>query len=131
LVAGSGISITANSSTDTITFSSTSAGSIFSTGGDMGTVDEAVTDSEDLGLITAAVTVSYNLGTIGVEGVVTNDSIVDYTITGNKFANNISINTTGNITAGNITVTGEIYNGSGGLYADPAGTAIAMAIALG
>jgi hypothetical protein len=118
ITAGSGISIVADSSTDTITIAASGSGeSIFATGGSMGTVTEAVTASEDLGLVTEAPpTESYDLGSIGVDGVVTDQNIALNTITGNKFATDIVISTTGNITAGNIIVTGNIYQNSN-LYA--------------
>ena len=137
LIAGSGIAITANAAADSITFEATGGSSIFATGGDMGTVTEAVTDSEDLGLVTAAVDISYDLGTIAVDGIVTNDNIADYTITGNKFANNIVITTTGNVTAGNI-ITSNVIISDGVYYANgqpyssgSGGDAVYMAIALG
>jgi len=107
--AGSGISLVMDSATDTLTISAASTTSIFATGGSMGTVVEPVTASEDLGLVTDSVTISYNLGTIAVDGVVLNDNIVDYTITGNKFANNIVITSTGNITGGNLIATANVY----------------------
>jgi hypothetical protein len=70
LAAGSGIEIVTNAGTDTITINSTDGASIFATGGNMGTVDEAVTAEEDLGLITDAITQSYDLGTIILGGLV-------------------------------------------------------------
>jgi hypothetical protein len=70
LAAGSGIEIVTNAGTDTITINSTDGVSIFATGGNMGTVDEAVTAEEDLGLITNAITQSYDLGTIILGGLV-------------------------------------------------------------
>jgi hypothetical protein len=56
---GSGISITTDAANNIITIGSVATDSIFATGGDMGTVTEAVTVSEDLGLITDAATVEY------------------------------------------------------------------------
>jgi hypothetical protein len=103
LIAGSGIALIGNAAADTITIATVGSGdSIFATGGSMGTVDESVTASEDLGEVDQAVTEEYNLGSIGVDGVVTNDKIVDGTITGEKFASDINITTTGNITSGNL-----------------------------
>jgi len=66
ITAGSGISIVADAATDTITIAtSSSGGGVFSTGGDMGTVTEAVTTSQDLGLVTdIPATVFYNLGSV-------------------------------------------------------------------
>ena len=70
LAAGSGIEIVTDADTDTITITSVATDSIFATGGNMGTVDEAVTAEEDLGLITDAITQSYDLGTIILGGLV-------------------------------------------------------------
>jgi hypothetical protein len=71
LAAGSGISIVTNAGTDTITIATIGSGdSIFGTGGDMGTVEQAVTAEEDLGLITNAITESYDMGTIVLGGLV-------------------------------------------------------------
>ena len=70
LSAGTGISITTDAGTDTVTIATVGTESIFTTGGDMGTVDEAVTASEDLGTITSVVNVSYDLGTIVVGGLI-------------------------------------------------------------
>jgi hypothetical protein len=113
LIGGTGITITANAAADSITFTTTSTTSIFATGGSMGLVTEAVTASENLGLVTDPVTVSYNLGTIAVNGVVTNDNIADYTITGTKLANNFvygsDFTVTGNVTGGNLISTGNIF----------------------
>jgi hypothetical protein len=117
LTAGSGITIVADAATDTITIAASSSTSIFSSGGSMGTVAEIVTVSEDLGLVTdAPPTESYDLGSIAVDGVVTNDNIALATITGNRFATDIVISTTGNITGGNVIVTGNMYQ-NGNLYA--------------
>jgi hypothetical protein len=114
LTAGSGISIVADSSTDTIIIAATGSGeSIFVTGGSMGTVAEIVTASEDLGLVTdSPPTEFYDLGGIGVEGVVTTDSIADGAVTGPKLATDIVISTTGNISSGNISTTGNISSGN-------------------
>lgn len=61
----SGITISADVPNSTITFDTAGSGdSIFASGGDMGTVTEAVTSSEDLGLVTEAVTVNYDLGSV-------------------------------------------------------------------
>jgi len=71
LAAGSGISIVTNADTDTITIATIGSGdSIFGTGGDMGTVEQAVTAEEDLGLIIDAITESYDMGTIVLGGLV-------------------------------------------------------------
>ena len=103
-----GVSITANSVTNIITFSaSTSGQSIFSTGGDMELVTEAVTSSEDLGNVADPVTQSYDLGQLGVDGVVTNTDIVTYTITGNRLSNNFVYESNFTI-QGNLAVQGEI-----------------------
>ena len=121
LVAGNNIVLTANNTSKSlqIDYSASGGTSIFATGGDMGTVVEAVSSSEDLGNVTTASTTSYDLGVLGVQGVVSNSDIVNYQITGNKFANNITISTTGNITGANIALTsstGDVrgwWNGSG------------------
>jgi hypothetical protein len=70
LTAGSGISIVTNAGTDTITIAAVGGDSIFASGGDMGTVDEAVTAEEDLGLITDIITQSYDLGSVVIGGLV-------------------------------------------------------------
>ena len=70
LAAGSGIEIVTNAGTDTITINSVGGDSIFASGGDMGTVEQAVTAEEDLGLITDAITQSYDLGTVVIGGLV-------------------------------------------------------------
>lgn len=115
LAAGNGISITAYAGNDTVIISSASSSqSIFATGGTMGLVTESVDSSEDLGLVTEAATTQYDLGGLGVDGVVTNDSIADYTITGNKFANNIAISTTGNVTAAYFIGDGSLLTNVGG-----------------
>ena len=82
LSAGSGISITTNAISDTVTISSISTDSIFATGGDMGTVTEIVTSTEDLGNTTSAVTVSYDLGTEATTGIVHPSQLVipSYTV---------------------------------------------------
>ena len=105
LVAGTGIDIETDSGNDSITISTTT--NIFELGGSMGLVTEPVTVSFDFGLVTSASNVFYNLGTVVVDGVVLNTNIVDGVITGNKLANNITISTTGNITCGNLVVTGN------------------------
>jgi hypothetical protein len=71
LAAGTGIAITTDAGNDIVTISSVATDSIFATGGDMGTVTEAVTVSEDLGTVTSAATVEYDLGTESTSGIVT------------------------------------------------------------
>ena len=71
LVAGSGIAITTDAGNDSVTISQVATDSIFATGGNMGTVDEAVTVSEDLGTVTSAATVEYDLGTLTTGGILT------------------------------------------------------------
>jgi len=73
---GTGISITTDAANNVITIGSVATDSIFATGGDMGTITEAVTVSEDLGLITDAATVEYDLGSIVTSGVVQPDSLI-------------------------------------------------------
>ena len=79
---GSGISITTDAANNTITIGSVGTDSIFATGGDMGTITEAVTTSEDLGEITVAVTIEYDLGTIVTSGLIYPDQLVlpSYTV---------------------------------------------------
>jgi len=109
LAAGSGIAIVTDAGNDIITIAAVgTGGSIFATGGSMGTVDEAVTSQEDLGLVTEGVVETYDLGTLGVDGVVTNQNIVDGSLTGNKFAPDTDLATTGNLSVGNLTVTGAL-----------------------
>ena len=62
--AGTGFVWTTDVGNGILTLSSVSTTSIFSTGGDMGSVADAVTASEDLGNVTDAVTVSYDLGSV-------------------------------------------------------------------
>ena len=75
-VAGSGIAITTNAGTDSITISATGSGLIFVDGADFGSVTEAVTLSDDLGLITAAVEAESDLGSIVTSGVFFPDLLV-------------------------------------------------------
>lgn len=84
LAAGTGIAITTDAGNDIITISSIATASIFTTGGDMGTVDEAVTASEDLGLVTEAVTIEYDLGTLTTSGIVAPSLLLlpSYTVSG-------------------------------------------------
>jgi hypothetical protein len=77
LVAGDGVVITTSAGTDTITISTSgSSESIFITGGDMGTVDEVVTQEQDLGLITTAVALEIDMGFIVTAGVLYPDQLV-------------------------------------------------------
>ena len=82
LVEGSGIILTTDAANDSITISTVSTDVIWVTGGDMGTVDEAVTVSEDLGLVTETVLNSYDLGTIVTGGVIYPDQLVLPSYTG-------------------------------------------------
>jgi hypothetical protein len=84
LTAGTGIAITTSAGNDTITISSAATDSIFATGGDMGTVVQAVTSSEDLEPVTSAVTVSYDLGTESTSGIITPSLLLlpSYTVAG-------------------------------------------------
>ena len=72
---GAGVNITTDPTTGTISFSTTSGVSIFSTGGDMGTVVELVTATEDLGSITTAYSVAYDLGTLILTGMIWPDQL--------------------------------------------------------
>lgn len=85
LTGGSGINLTANATTGSITISSAGQGAeIFQTGGDMGTVTEVVTSQTDLGLITSAIDNIYDLGTLVVSGLVypTEFKLPNYTVAG-------------------------------------------------
>lgn len=64
--AGTGIAITTDATNAIVTVATASTGtSIFATGGDMGLVTEAVTQSQDLGLVTDAVSgTTYDLGSV-------------------------------------------------------------------
>ena len=84
---GTGISIVTDAANNTITIGSVATDSIFATGGDMGTVTEAVTVSEDLGLITDAATVEYDLGLIVTSGIIQPDSLILPTKTVAQLAN--------------------------------------------
>lgn len=69
--AGQGIAIVTDAESDTLTISLTGAGSgIFASGGDMGTVEEAVTTSSDLGFIIDSITETFDLGTIVLGGII-------------------------------------------------------------
>jgi hypothetical protein len=83
LVAGDGVVITTAAGTDTITIATSgSTESIFISGGDMGTVDEAVTSEQDLGTINVAATVEIDMGTIVTSGIFYPDQLVfpSYTV---------------------------------------------------
>lgn len=62
-----------------------------------------------LGSVAELADTSYDAGSVRTnEAVDGNVNIVNYTITGDKFSNSIAINTTGNISSGNIAATGNI-----------------------
>lgn len=87
LVGGSGISITTNAATDSITISSSGSDSgtdILQTGGSMGTIIEPVTAQGDLGLITSVFDNSINMGTIVISGLIypTEFKLPNYTVAG-------------------------------------------------
>ena len=84
---GSGISITTDAANNIITIGSVATDSIFATGGDMGTITEAVSVSEDLGLITDVATVEYDLGLIVTSGIIQPDSLILPTKTVAQLAN--------------------------------------------
>lgn len=94
-VAGTDIAITTDAANGTITFNYSSSASIFATGGDMGSVDSAVTSSQDLGSVVDSATVFYDLGSVANNGTFT-----ELTVTGNISA------------AGNITGSYILGNGS-------------------
>jgi hypothetical protein len=112
------IVVTANSSTNTVSFAFGGAGdSIFSTGGTMGLVDEAPLTEEDLGLVTDAVTEEYDLGGFYIDGFVGNDNFLVNSINGNILAANAVITTTGNITGGNLITAGQVVS-TGAVYSN-------------
>jgi hypothetical protein len=83
---------------------------IWVNGGDMGIVTQPVTFSQDLGLVTDPVTQTYDLGVVD-STVITGNNIANGTITGNKLATNITVNTTANVRSGNLrTVSTAILN---------------------
>jgi hypothetical protein len=84
---GTGISIVTDAANNTITIGSVATDSIFATGGDMGTITEAVTVSENLGLITDVATVEYDLGLIVTSGIIQPDSLILPTKTVAQLAN--------------------------------------------
>lgn len=83
-VSGSGMTITTDPTTGSVTFQSTTTTSIFQTGGDMGLVTDAVTATEDLGLIIDAWTIGYDLGTLVVAGLIWPEQLKlpSYTVAG-------------------------------------------------
>jgi SpoU rRNA methylase family enzyme len=88
LIAGDGISLIGNATADSITIALTGSGdSIFVTGGDMGTVTEAVTQEQDLGLIIDVVTIEIDMGTIVTSGVIYPDQLVIPSFTVAQLAN--------------------------------------------
>lgn len=83
LVAGTGIAISGNISSDTITISAVAAGSdIFVDGADFGAVTEAVTISDDLGLVTELISSEADLGEVVTTGLIypTQFKLPDYTV---------------------------------------------------
>ncbi len=107
LVGGTGISIVADATTDTLTFTTVStAESIWVTDHDSGLVTEAVVLSEDNGLVSDGVVDEYDLGTITITGVVTGDTIAVNSMPGDRLITGTDISV-GNITAaGDLTFTG-------------------------
>jgi hypothetical protein len=124
LIAGNNIVLTANNASKSlqIDYSSSGGTSIFSTGGDMGTVVDPVTSSEDLGDVITASTTAYDLGQLGVDGVVSNSDIIGNTITGDKLNSSTYISITGNLTAANLAMTSSAvdvrgwWHGSGNSF---------------
>jgi len=77
LVGGTGISITANASSDTITIEAISASGAFAEAGDFGAVNDPVTVSEDQGSVTDSATITYDLGSIiSASGLIYPDQLV-------------------------------------------------------
>lgn len=81
LEGGSGISITANAVTDTITISA--ASSTFSAASDFGSITDAAIITEDEGSVAESATLSYDLGFIATTGPIYPDALVlpTYTVT--------------------------------------------------
>jgi hypothetical protein len=108
--AGANIALTSDGNIITIAYSATGSTSIFATGGDMGLISQAVTESEDLGNVIDLPSTSYDLGTLFT---VTTVNQLDVTgFTGNVNAANVNltglITATGNITGGNILTAGLV-----------------------
>ena len=81
--AGTGITLVADPTTDTLTIAASGEGSdVFVDGADFGTVDEVVTTTDDLGSVADAVTSQADLGSIVTAGVFYPDQIVfpSYTV---------------------------------------------------
>ena len=77
LVGGTGISITANASLDTITIATVSTEGPFATAGDFGAVNDPVTVSEDEGSVADGATITYDLGSIiSASGLIYPDQLV-------------------------------------------------------
>jgi hypothetical protein len=77
LVGGTGISITANASSDTITIEAISAAGAFAEAGDFGAVTDPVTVSEDQGSVADGATITYDLGSIiSASGLIYPDQLV-------------------------------------------------------
>jgi hypothetical protein len=77
LVGGTGISITANASLDTITIATVSTTGPFAASGDFGAVNDPVTVSEDEGSVADGATITYDLGSIiSASGLIYPDQLV-------------------------------------------------------
>lgn len=77
IAAGSGISVTTNTTSKTITISSSGqVSSLFVDGGDFGLVTAAVVDTADLGSITSAVTLQLNLGGLAISGLISPSTFI-------------------------------------------------------
>jgi hypothetical protein len=62
--AGANIELTSSGNIITIAYTAATSSSIFATGGDMGLISQAVTESEDLGNVIDLASLSYDLGTL-------------------------------------------------------------------
>ena len=103
IVGGSGITVTANPDTDTLTFTTVStAESIWVTDHDSGLVTDAVVLSEDNGLVTDVAVNEYDLGTITITGVITGDTIAVNSMPGNRLIAGTDIS------VGNISASGQL-----------------------
>jgi hypothetical protein len=87
LVGGTGVTVSTNAATDTITITAqdqNSGADIFQTGGSMGLITEAVTSQGDLGLVSQVASSLINMGTIVISGLIypTEFKLPSYTVAG-------------------------------------------------
>jgi hypothetical protein len=114
-VAGLGISIVADTATDTLTFTTVST-SVWDTDNDFGLLTDSVSLSYDNALVTDTVTESYDLGSVLLVGLIHGINILVNTIPGDRLVTGTdivvgNITASGNLSAGNI-ATGAITSTS-------------------